>query len=908
MPSIDPSIDPSIAPPAVSAVTLDTCAQEPIHIPGSIQPHGVLFACRGDRLIIGQVSANVADHLGLAPEAVLGRSLLELLDPATTGVLELAARQPERARELNPLRVCVAGGVALDAVMHRSATGPLIVELEPCEPADELALAAFDHRLRGSVIRLQAAHDARSLAQIAAEQVRALTGFDRVMVYRFDDEWNGEVVAESRREDLEPFLGLHYPASDIPAQARRLYTINWLRFIADVDGRPSPLLPAADPETGAPLDLGRAALRSVSPIHIEYLKNMEVTASMSVSLVIDGVLAGLVACHHYSGPWLVPYRVRDTVEFLGQALSWQLRVLEAAAADQRERMTQVHASEVVRAIATTTDLRDGLATPALLALVDAAGAAIVLEEGVRTLGEVPPDAAVRALVAELRRIDRDVITADRPTAELGSLTPELPGLLAVAISRDLGEYILWFRRPTEQAVDWAGDPRKALVADAGAPPRLSPRGSFALWRETVRGRALPFGAWQVRAASSLRQALLGVVRLRAAELRAVNERLLEADRAKDDFIAIVSHELRTPLNAISGYRQLMGTGDGPREMIRKGLEVIERNTRALTELVDDLLDVSRMVGGKLALELDSVDLVALVESVIESFAVAAQAKQLHIRRVLDPAASPVLGDDRRLRQVVANLLSNAVKFTPKGGAVTVSLARVDSDVELAVMDTGQGIAPELLPLVFDLFRQGDAGLNRRSRGLGIGLALARRITELHGGQITVESAGAGQGAVFRVRIPMPSIRPGHAAGRAPGRIGALAGVRCLVVDDDRDACELVAALLAKDGAQVITAPDAGAALALIGVRELDVLISDVGMPDVDGLQFLRELRQRSLARGGQLPAVALTAYGRADDRAIMLAAGFSAHIRKPVDAAELVAVVAEVCGRTARPRGRPEDQ
>jgi light-regulated signal transduction histidine kinase (bacteriophytochrome) len=209
---------PSTEPPPV---TLDTCAQEPIHIPGSIQPHGVLFACHGERLVIGQVSANVADRLGLAPDAVLGRPLLDLLDPATLGGLELAAREPERLRELNPIRVSVPGGPAFEAVVHRSVTGPLIVELEPCSPAGDPDPGAFDHRLRGSVVRLQSARDARSLAQIAAEQVRALTGFDRVMVYRFDAEWNGEVVAESKREDLEPFLGLHYPrAGDAGARVR----------------------------------------------------------------------------------------------------------------------------------------------------------------------------------------------------------------------------------------------------------------------------------------------------------------------------------------------------------------------------------------------------------------------------------------------------------------------------------------------------------------------------------------------------------------------------------------------------------------------------------------------------------------------------------------------------------------
>jgi light-regulated signal transduction histidine kinase (bacteriophytochrome) len=880
-------------------VTLDNCAREPIHIPGSIQPHGLLFACRGADLRIQQVSANLEAWLGLAPSAVLGLSFGGLLAHGSAEALLQATQRPV-LREVSPLRVATARGDAFDATLHRSGD-LVIVELERTGPAVPPDPRGFDPRLRGSILRMQHAASVAALCQVAAREVRDVTGFDRVMVYRFDADWNGEVVAEEKRADLEPFLGLHYPASDIPAQARRLYTVNWLRLIADVAYRPVPLEPLLDPQTGAPLDLSHAVLRSVSPIHIEYLRNMGVTASMSVSLVVDGVLAGLIACHHYSGPRVIDSAARDTSEFLGQSLSWQLRVLAAAEVAERDKLAQHHEAQIVRGIASASELLDGLAQPSLLAVTDAQGAAIVLDEGIRRVGDTPTAEELTELITWLGRQDTDVVV----TSHLASLYPpaetwQVAGLLAVAISRELGEYIVWFRTSSERIVDWAGDPRKAITIQGDA-PRLSPRGSFQLWRETIRGQALPWERWHVEAASNLRRVLVGGFRKRSVELRLLNDRLLETDRAKDSFIATVSHELRTPLNAITGWTQLLRSGQLSGSRAEHALEVIARNADIQIQIVDDLLDVSRITSGKVTLDVETVDLPGLIDSVLDASALALDAKNLRLKRVLDPSASPILGDPVRMRQIVNNLLTNAIKFTPKGGSITVILRRLDSDVEITVQDSGKGIAPAFLAHIFEPFRQQDEGMNRRTQGLGLGLAIVKKLVELHGGRVTAESAGEGLGAVFRVMVPMAPLRTRRTPPEPIPALGLhrppeLAGLRVLVVEDEPDARDLLVLVLRDCGAEVVAAASGKEALAALAAHAIDLIVSDIGMPEMDGLALIREVRALTEPKRS-VPAIALTAYTRAIDRTRAIQAGFQAHIPKPVDAAELLTVAASLVDR-----------
>ena len=739
---------------------LSNCETEPIHMPGAIQPHGLLLVCRETDLTVVQVAVNVVEILGKYPLAVLGKPAGDLFDARSAAALASAARIAS-LRTVNPLRVITADGRAFEAVLHRppNSVGLLVIELEAASQELNKGGPSFDPRLRSAMVRLQGATDLSLLTRIAADEVRSLTGFDRVMVYRFDSQWNGSVVAESKISGIDSFLGLQYPASDIPAQARKLYELNWLRLIADARYTPAPMVALT---SGPPLDMSCAVLRSVSPIHLEYLANMGVRASMSISLMRHGQLAGLIACHHYSGPLIVPFIIRETCEYLGQGLSWHANTLRAAATANDRRQVQEQEAEIIRSVADKTEMLDGLGTQALVVFANANGAAVILGEGTRCVGLAPePDqiaAIVQFLAGASGNTADDVFATDKLAEHLPAAagwTSTAAGLLAVAISRELGEYLLWFRPASERVINWAGNPdHQKLTTSEGHPDRLSPRGSFAVWRETVRGRSLPWQPWEVEGASSLRRLLLGGVRRRALELRGINQRLIAADHAKDDFIANVSHELRTPLNAISGWVKLLRDGGLSKEKTSHAIDVIARNVETQSQLIEDLLDISRMTSGKLTLNVQSIDLPEIIEGVIQSTSLAAEARGIRLSSALDHPASPVLGDGLRLRQVVSNLLNNALKFTPKGGTVRVALRRHPSGVELSVQDSGQGISAGFLPHVFDVFRQEDQGVNRRSQGLGLGLAIVRRIVELHGGTILAQSDGAGLGSVFSVQLPL----------------------------------------------------------------------------------------------------------------------------------------------------------
>lgn len=880
-------------------VTLADCDREPIHIPGAVQPHGVLLASRQDQpLTLVHVSANVKELFGHEPEQLLGSSLLELFEASEHTFLRSICARPS-LRECNPRRLETRAGRSLLAVLHRSAQ-LLVIELEP-DGAEQQA--GFDPRLRGAVMQLQAARDVAALSRIAANEVRELTGFDRVMVYRFDADWNGHVVAEARRQDLEPFLGLHYPASDIPVQARRLYTQNWIRVIADVSYKPAPLVPELDPQNQQPLDLSHAHLRSVSPIHIEYLRNMGVSASMSVSLVDDGQLIGLIACHHYSGPLLPQFSVRETAEYLGQALSWNISVLERADAAERSRRSRDCEAALVTGLAGAEDLLSALAVPALADLAGASGAAVVLNEGVRCVGATPDAESITELVAWLRTNTQDVYATDHLSAAFPAAKAwedQAAGLIAAPISAELGEYLLWFLPSTERTVNWAGDPRKQLTQPEGAAPRLSPRGSFALWRELVQGRSLPWEKWQIDAASNVRRLMLSGVRRRAADLRMLNERLVDADRAKDVFIATISHELRTPLNAISGWSKLLTSGGVTQDRWPNAMEVIARNSDTLARLVEDLLDVSRIVGGKLELEIQSVDLLALVSEVADSMQLSAQAKNIKLTRAIECDSAVVLGDATRIRQVVTNLLGNAIKFTPKAGAIAIELVRANSDVQISVSDNGPGIDPGELPHVFVAFWQADASVRRRTTGLGLGLAIAKKLVELHGGRIEASSQGLGQGARFDVTLPVAAINKTIAttAKGAPdlGAQKPLHGLKLLVVEDETDSRELLALVLRGAGAEVHPLSNGVEALELLRYERFDAIVSDIGLPGMDGMEVLRSLRSHGDKRH-QPPAIALTAYTRAYDRTAALRAGFQAHVPKPVDPEELITVLETLTAR-----------
>lgn len=384
----------------------------------------------------------------------------------------------------------------------------------------------------------------------------------------------------------------------------------------------------------------------------------------------------------------------------------------------------------------------------------------------------------------------------------------------------------------------------------------------------------------------------------------------QAARIKDEFLATVSHELRTPLNAIVGWINVLQSSNARPSDIQRAVEVIKRNAQAQAQLIEDLLDMSRIMSGRMRLDVQSTTLTAVIESAITSVLPAATAKDIRIQRVLDPLAGPISGDPGRLQQVMWNLLSNAIKFTPKGGRVQVTLERVNSHLEVSVSDTGVGIEPEFLPFVFDRFRQADASAARTYTGLGLGLAISKELVELHGGNIRVKSPGKDAGTVFIVALPLAPVAPESSeqaelrqhprsarnGGREELPRPSLAGITVLVVEDEPDALELIMRVLTDAGAQVEGCANAADALAILLGQRFDVIISDLGMAAMDGYEFVRSVRALAAEQGGATPAIALSAFARSEDRQRAYRAGFQMHVAKPVDPAELITIISALAG------------
>lgn len=402
-------------------------------------------------------------------------------------------------------------------------------------------------------------------------------------------------------------------------------------------------------------------------------------------------------------------------------------------------------------------------------------------------------------------------------------------------------------------------------------------------------------------------------RLLSSEKLARNE-AERANRLKDEFLATISHELRNPLNAILGWAHMMRLGKLNEENTERAIETIYRNAKSQSQLVADLLDVSRIISGKLRLDVRTVDLISITNAAIDSIRPAADAKGIRLQTMLDPAAGPISGDADRLQQIIWNLLTNAVKFTPKSGRIQVKVHRVDSHVEIVVTDSGVGISKEFLPFVFDRFRQADASTTRTHGGLGLGLSIVRQLVDLHGGSVSVQSEGEGEGATFIITLPfvgvVNSLKDNESVDPAPDEeiltfdgLPSLQGLKVLVVDDEADTRELVGEVLKECGSEVITSGSAAEALVALEQFKPDILISDLGMPDEDGYSLISKIRALPPERGGQIPAAALTAYARAEDRMRVLRSGFQFHLPKPVDSAELVTVVASLAGRAYKRDG-----
>ncbi len=751
---------------------LDACSREPIHAPGGIQPHGYLFVIDEPSRRVLQFSANAVELAQAPTDTWLGAPVAAVLGEACAERVEqgLAMRAPDVPLEDVPLYLgdVTIAGQRLDVVLHRRDP-VLMLELERRTDGRHDTFASLYPLVRSFVTSLQHAKSVDELAKLAVAEIRRITGFGRTLLYRFDEDEHGVVLAEEREADYDGFLHHHFPASDIPKQARALYLQRHLRLIANANYVSVPLVPSANPVTGEATDLSAAALRSVSPIHLEYMRNMGTMASMSVSLVVRGRLWGMISCHDHA-PRYPDFGMRTVCEHLGQVLSLQIEAKE-----DREDSTYRHELrrtlvDLLSSLAEHNSFVDGIVErgPALLRLAGASGAAIVVDGHATLVGLTPPTASVLSIVdwiAEHRA--GPVFSTDRVAnalpAGLGDLSAHASGILAVSISQLYRHYVVWFRPEVLREIDWAGEPRKHEGADL----RVSPRRSFASWRETVRGCSVRWRAAEIDTALEFRTAMLGYVLRRAEEMAALASELGRANKELEAFSYSVSHDLRAPLRHIVGYSELLGEFEGERlsERGHRFLANVVSSARFAGTLVDDLLSFSQM--GRAALRVAEVDLHSLIESLIAESAKDLQGRDVEWRIGKLPH---VRGDAVFLQLALRNLLSNALKYsrTRERAIIEFGARREGESHVVFVKDNGVGFNMKYVGKLFGVFQR----LHRIEdfEGTGIGLANVRRIIERHDGQTWAEGK-QDEGATFYFSLPVAG--PSDPAAVSPGTKGSL---------------------------------------------------------------------------------------------------------------------------------------
>lgn len=759
-------------------VDLTNCDREAIHIPGFIQPHGLLFVLKEPELTIVQLSNNTLALLNLPPELLLNQHLTNLFEAEQVEYLRAALLEDNFTS--NPLHLFTIipknQNHPFNVIIHRHE-GLLFLELEPVISVSNSnsPLAAPKptpnayNLVKLALSKINQSMSLADFSQLIAEQVQLLTGFDRVMVYRFSEEdGSGTVIAEAKHSDIGSFLGLHYPASDIPKQARALYLLNWLRLIADVKYQPSQVIPTVNPLTGRSLDMSYAVLRSVSPIHIEYLKNMGVGASMSISIISENKLWGLLACHHNSAKY-IPYDLRTACEFLGQVISLQLiGKQEYEDRDYELKLKTTHA-RFVELMSNEKGFVEGLLNhePNLLNFIEAGGVAICFEGECFLLGQTPNQAQVKALAQWLDRQTNIVFnTSSLPSiySPAQDFKESASGLLAIAISKGQGNYVMWFRPEEIQTVNWAGNPEKPVqIGPDGV--RLSPRKSFETWKQTVALKSLRWKRCEVEAALELREVIVSIVLRQTLEVAKLNVELERSNIELDAFAYIASHDLKEPLRGIHNYSNILleSYADRLDEDGTSKLHTLVRLTQRMEDLIESLLYYSRV--GRVDLSFKPTNLQEMLDQVLDTLQPRLEEVQMKVRI---PRPLPVMKCDRvRVGEIFTNLISNAIKYNdkpfkwveigflnpqpqPTSTNINETVTEMHTPIIFYVRDNGIGIREKHFETIFRIFKR----LHARDDfggGTGAGLTIVKKIIERHGGYIRVDSR-LGEGTTFNFTL------------------------------------------------------------------------------------------------------------------------------------------------------------
>ncbi|HVX51018.1 MAG TPA: ATP-binding protein [Chitinophagaceae bacterium] len=728
---------------------LSNCDKEPIHIPGKIQPHGFLLAVNKTTWLIDFTSANTKQFTGLEPGQLLGKSLADIV---AAGVINCGNANlfdvvqylvNTNAQEANPIAVQI-NAQACNLIVN-FAEHHFLLEFEPSFPDIDKEL----QRLMGiSLSKILEASTIEEILQFTAKQVKEIIHYDRIMVYKFWEDDHGEVVGEEREPHLESFMGLHYPASDIPKQARELYKINLVRIIADVTAVPSALFTTQAGLSTTSLNLTNSVLRAVSPIHIQYLQNMDVRSSFSISVIINDRLWGLIACHNYT-PKFIDYKARNSCKLIARILSSALE--HRLEIERKEKSKEFHGAlqEILKLLMRDWNVAEVLMQQKvnLLSLTEACGAAFLFEGCIYVIGETPGDSEISALYNKIKKEHRSSIfhttNLDKIFASAGAYKNVASGLLGCSISWEMDEYIMWFKPEIKKTVKWAGNPNKPVETDEQGNQQISPRRSFAVWSEEVEGTSEPWTSADIGSVMKLREELIHMLNSRANQVRKLNDELKKAYEELDTFSFTISHDLKTPLASIRNYSEiLLEDHDELTDDVKKILNKVIKNTERMDVLIREVLSYSRI--GKQDLHLKKLPVKLLVETAVQD---ALSAYGSHKTNVQIGNLPEVEGDEIMISQVFGNLIGNAVKYSAKNDTPLVKIeGKITADgILYTVQDNGIGIDMLHGNQVFDLFKRMDNA--KAYEGTGVGLAIVKRILEKHKARIWYES-GQGKGTTF----------------------------------------------------------------------------------------------------------------------------------------------------------------
>lgn len=763
-------------------LSLDNCNQEPVHTPGCIQAHGLLLALRLQDLVVTQVSENCMQWTGLSPVEILGSPLARVVgDGPGDRIRALLATE---ALDRHPRYVATerlpgapSGTDPMEMTVH-TVDGTLLLELEPCSRRVGAADPGDNDfaKIRQTIGRFKASQSVAAFCDVVAREARLLTGLDRVMVYRFHPDDSGEVLADAHREDLPSWLGLRYPADDIPRPARDLFLKIGVRPLPDAHGELVEMVPLLDPETGRPLEMTYCALRGASVMYTEYLKNMGVAATLTMPIIREGALWGLIACHHHVAIPL-PRPLRSAAEFLAQIASFELSQVESREhLEYRIHLDGVHLAYLARAAGDGQLPVTAGTTPGLLDGMRADGVAVFQHGHWHAQGCTPDDAELlpfgewlRARIGELpggvQVFATDALVAAYPPA--AAFAARTCGVLAASLSRHPASVlIVWFRCEQVQTFSWAGNPHEKPTVHGPHGARLAPRRSFELWEEQVHGRSVPWEAVETQAAARLRNMVMDLVVMRAERLAEANAELTRSNAELDTFAYVVGHDLKEPLRGIHKYaHRLLEDAKGGRAQDVGRLEWLLRTTVRMDTLLDALLHYSQV--GRLTLDFSDIDLGPLLTEALEMLGARLVESRLEVRV---PRSLPVVRCDRaRVREVLSNLISNAAKYSDKarpwveigyirshddGSAQPRPVsapAEARDDTIFYVRDNGIGIEERNQGRVFAIFKRLHPP-DAYGGGTGVGLTIARKMVEQHTGRLWVESE-IGVGSTFYFTLP-----------------------------------------------------------------------------------------------------------------------------------------------------------